>query len=460
VQSLRSQPLTEYSGSDAVHARLCWVIHDELVLIPVFRFLFKLFLFLLPILLVGMPVFLLVSAVQPLPLVEASDSLKHEDVGRIKGMLKAHDPREMRHGERRVVMVNDRDLRLLFSAILPVAGQQRAAVELGDGSLAVQYSLQLPENTLGRYLNLSLRVVERDGGLQIHNMKFGDVAVPGWLLTPALLLADKGLKDRFEEYRGAMAALQEVRLREDAVSVVYQWDAQLAEKVQDLGRDYLIPEVDRERILTYYAEISRQSRLSTGKHSLADLLQPLFALAQQRSAQAGNSQAENRGLFLALGIAQRGSAVESILGAGNDIPERPSSQFSLTLGRRGDLASHFALSAAITAASSAALADAVGVFKEMDDSRGGSGFSFADLLADRSGVTLAEESMGPRAAEIQAVLAAGGGEAVFMPDISRLPEGLQAMQFKERFEDLDSSLYAELIAEIERRIAACAVYQH
>ena len=41
------------------------------------------------------------------------------------------------------------------------------------------------------------------------------------------------------------------------------------------------------------------------------------------------------------------------------------------------------LSAAIAAAGGGVLADTIGVFKELDDSRGGSGFSFIDLLADR-----------------------------------------------------------------------------
>jgi hypothetical protein len=46
-----------------------------------------------------------------------------------------------------------------------------------------------------------------------------------------------------------------------------------------------------------------------------------------------------------------------------------------------------------------------------------------------------------------------------MPSISNLPEGLQEMAFKSRFEDLDSATYAAVKAEMERRIAACAIYR-
>ena len=90
---------------------------------------------------------------------------------------------------------------------------------------------------------------------------------------------------------------------------------------------------------------------------------------------------------------------------------------------------------------------------------GGSGFSFADLLADRAGVALADAAMGPAAASIQERMRNSAGESVYMPGLSRLPEGLMELEFKASYDDLDSATYALVNSEIERRIVNCPLYR-
>jgi hypothetical protein len=99
------------------------------------------------------------------------------------------------------------------------------------------------------------------------------------------------------------------------------------------------------------------------------------------------------------------------------------------------------------------------VFKEVDDSRGGSGFSFADLLADRAGVSLAEVALGAKAAELQQYISNRAQEADYMPGYTDLPEGLMELEFKSRYEDLDSAAYALVNREIERRLDSCSIYR-
>jgi uncharacterized protein YfiM (DUF2279 family) len=131
-----------------------------------------------------------------------------------------------------------------------------------------------------------------------------------------------------------------------------------------------------------------------------------------------------------------------------------------TLHDRHDLAQHFAVSAAIAAAGNPVLADAIGVFKELDDSRGGSGFSFADLLADRAGVELAAAAAGADALRIQGLMAAESlREADFMPPIDQLPEGLQELEFRQRYRNLDDPRYARLKGEIDTHIARLPLHQ-
>ena len=46
-----------------------------------------------------------------------------------------------------------------------------------------------------------------------------------------------------------------------------------------------------------------------------------------------------------------------------------------------------------------------------------------------------------------------------MPAFDHLPEGLMALEFKARYEDLDSATYALINKEIEYRIRSCTIHQ-
>ena len=118
------------------------------------------------------------------------------------------------------------------------------------------------------------------------------------------------------------------------------------------------------------------------------------------------------------------------------------------------------MSAAIAAAGGSVLADAIGAYKELDDSRGGSGFSFADLLADRAGVEFAVAATGPSAESVQRAMAQGTPqESLFMPRLDDMPEGLMEMAFRQRYSDLDDARYAHVKREIETRIAVLPLYR-
>ncbi len=413
---------------------------------------------LLLLLAVGVPAFLLVAALQSQPLVTEVGSMRHGDVGRIKDLLKQHDPRQLRDGETRRLSVTGRDLNLALNSVLPYPQRQALRVHLFDARADIQYTLALPGG-LGKYLNISATLREDGRRLALEQLRFGSTPVPQWLVAPVTVAADSYLRRHSDEYRDGMAALKEIRVEPQSLHIVYQWQSGLAERLQSTGRDLLLPEQDRRRILAYYAEIARQSRTLGRAAPLDRLLQPLFELAQRRSADSSDAARENRALLLALGVALSGNSIEHLTGRpdGGELPAPPS--LDLVLRGRGDLAKHFGISAAITAAGGGALADTVGVFKEVDDSRGGSGFSFADLLADRAGVSLAELALGRDAAALQEFMGDHLQEASYMPGFTNLPEGLMELEFKARYEDLDSATYALVQREIERRIGGCALYR-
>ena len=182
------------------------------------------------------------------------------------------------------------------------------------------------------------------------------------------------LRSRSTEYREAMLSLKAVRAQPQLLGVVYTWHPELADRIQSSGRDFLLAPEDRQRISAYYTEIARQADILTRRRvSLSLLLRPLFELALQRSYSGSNAAEENRALLLALGVAVSGSSIELLVGKAGIASAQYAKPIELILRGRDDLAKHFTISAAISAAAGSGLANTIGVFKELDDSRGGSG---------------------------------------------------------------------------------------
>jgi hypothetical protein len=102
------------------------------------------------------------------------------------------------------------------------------------------------------------------------------------------------------------------------------------------------------------------------------------------------------------------------------------------------------------------------VLRELDDAQdGGSGFSFTDLGADRSGVRLAERATADQASarKVQQLLADPAlQESVFMADFRDLPEFMPAAEFDARFGTVGSPAYLALLEEIENRISRLPLF--
>jgi hypothetical protein len=117
------------------------------------------------------------------------------------------------------------------------------------------------------------------------------------------------------------------------------------------------------------------------------------------------------------------------------------------------------ISAALSANTGGPFADAVGIYKEVADARGGSGFSFNDIAADRAGSRLGELAEGRDSARrLQARLSVPLTERVLMPDTRDLPEFMPEAEFMRRFGGVGAPAYARMMADIDARIAALPLY--
>jgi hypothetical protein len=130
---------------------------------------------------------------------------------------------------------------------------------------------------------------------------------------------------------------------------------------------------------------------------------------------------------------------------------------SPTLHGRHDLAQHFSVSAALTAALGAQAAESAGLLKEMLDARGGSGFSFADLSADFAGIAFARRLLDKpsRLAEVEKRFRIG--DYAISP--RGLPEGLNAEQFEKQYGSIKDNRFLRLQADIRKRIDGLPGYR-
>lgn len=117
---------------------------------------------------------------------------------------------------------------------------------------------------------------------------------------------------------------------------------------------------------------------------------------------------------------------------------------------RADTTKHFFVSAALTAASTSAEAEAWGLAKEAIDAMGKSGYSFADLAANRAGIRFAERVLAGAAPT--AWLAERFSVNDFTPDLAGLPEGLSASEVVDRYGGVGDPRFEALRKEIDARI--------
>jgi len=413
------------------------------------------------------PLIFLIFGIQSAPMVSSGKKLTFEDVARVKQLMRENDPRRLRSGDIRSVVVTERDLNLFLDYALSQApGQQKlnAQVALLENSAEMKFTYFMPENPFGRYLNIAAVVHPEADQIEIQKLKIGALKIPGWLINTVAKLAHHFLL-LFKEYKSVVDvvhSIKNIQISDSQVSVVYQWQPEALRKLRAQGQDFLLPDNEKERLTAYNQRLATVSGSMNGQTvSLARFFQPLFQYAIERTNSLGQPEAENRALILTLAAYSVGRNINRFIGSQATNQNFPKGRVKLTLMGRDDLAKHFLVSAAISVSGGSGLANLAGIFKEMDDSRGGSGFSFADLAADRAGVRFAELAMtSPQnARSLQQQMSDSIVEMDFMPKIDNLPEGIQELEFKHTYKDLDSASYRMVESEIERRITLCRIFQ-
>ena len=393
-------------------------------------------------------------AVEDAPAVADTTALSPDTANRALKQIARQDPRRKPAGTPARLVLRDDELDALVHQAARHLHGTRASTRLSDDVLELSLSQPLP---FGRWLNVDLQV-GRDGDDRpaLRQLTLGRLPLPAplarWLLLEVAVRAAPVL-DIDIDPRRLTEVVQSFHVTPHELTVGYVWQPGLWQE----GARVLLPAGEAERLSAYHdalLQIVADMRQRQDK-DLTHALQPLFAAVIERSRDH-DAIAEQRSALLTLALFVDGRSAADLLPDARSWPRLPA--HTLTVRGRDDLAQHLLSSAVLALFAGTRWSDALGLSKEIADSRGGSGFSFVDLLADRTGTRLGEQIAAGRG-DIARRLAAGLPAEALLPDIDGLSEFMPEAEFRRRFGGVGAPAYQAVIRDIEARIGALPLYQ-
>lgn len=364
------------------------------------------------------------------------------DLEKGKAVIDGLGLRRIRDGESRRLLIGQEDLDRGVNYLAARLAQGSASARIARDQLVLRASL--PLRALPRHLNLELALAPGGNMLAPVHVRIGALRLPA-ALAGKLLAFVLARSPYSEEFAAARTMLDGARLTDAGLELRFTWRGEAVEKAVAGAAGGGVD----DRTLQAYRDRLAQAR--SGDFGL--LLGEAFALAKRRG---GAPVVENRAALAALAETALGSRLLSRRGVVN-----PKRRTGIRLAGREDFAQHFALSAFIAASGGAEVSDLAGLYKELKDSRGGSGFSFTDLAADRAGTRLGElATRSPaQARKLQQRLAGGVDASAYFPGIRDLPEFMNEAEFQRRFGGVGAPAYERMLAEIDGRIGRLSLYR-
>ncbi|MDO9422644.1 MAG: hypothetical protein Q7T40_00425 [Methylobacter sp.] len=418
------------------------------------RILFRILFYCISALLI-LCVMLVLFGVGNKPELEVGWSPTRDDLVRAKKIL--YEGSKTKPDEIGIIELTEADLNLAGNYLLNRYSKSAVDLDLKNDELRFVVTMTLPKNSLGQYLNISFR---------LGNVKGNDLPVitkfkAGKLLLPAKLAAfviDTIIQHSSlnEYFILATRPLKAITIDAEKFSITYYPNKNTL--IQ--ARNFLTHTGDNSTLNIYQQKLAD----IVAKHdpewrlSLAELLRPLFELAYQRSTME-TAIDENRAVISTINDYVNKHEAKKLL---SSIEAKPvtGKQYAAFLYKRIDLAQHFIGSAALTALVNKQAAQIAGEEKELSDAHSGSGFSFIDLAADKAGIRFGEmaTSSPENARKMQKAMSGIKDYSDFMPDPRDLPEHMDEVEFKQRFESVNSPIYLEILKQIDVRISEMPIY--
>jgi len=407
------------------------------------------------------PVALVFLSSEPTPRVAELRPATPQDARRAKRMvLSFRKLTETETGDR-AIQVSEADLNgaLIFaSRAIP---SLRARAEVLPYGVVIDGSFRLPT---GKWANATAEFAPAEEGIALSYLQIGEVALPAGPVIPAAeLLMNLVLGDGLGTI--AVNGVRNTRIAGKTVTaevVLTRADRKaLASRTKDRVRA-ASGFSTAEDLRDYWLAMQRAAE--SGKLDPNGTFAQFLHFAVDRAAMRATAETaryEMQTALFATAIQCGHHKLQFLIGevVPPDLVRTPSACSQATLAGRRDLRAHFALSAGLQIASDAGFAFAVGEYKELlDASRGGSGFSFDDIAADRAGIEFAIFLTESNPADWPAIAANLAQEQDMFPRIDDLPSLMPQAEFEDRFGGVDTPAYRQMLAKIDARITDLPVF--
>jgi len=373
-----------------------------------------------------------------------------------------------------VLSVSQDELNGITALVHRAFPKSKININIYRSVIITELSVQLPLPNVIKYLNITATVLPSNFGLVLGEVEIGDLTLSGrWLINFAKWTVNTFLKDNLGD--NVFNTIQWLMLSENKVLVSVQLPEGLQKDKKNeksalaLIRDQLALFGDVEHVQFYYHSLLQYAEKADIEGSFANYIGYMFKLANEQSLRGVEISAvtENYTALMALSLYFGSNRFEFLIGDVTNLTPKQLKRRRLlraktTLANRTDLQKHFIYSVALQLFGSSDASDAIGEIKEfLDSNKGGSGFSFADLLADRAGTRLAKLATQSErnAIRVQHLLAGITREADIMPLIIGLPEGITAHSFEQEYRNVNSPKYQEMMDIIDDRLSVVDVYQ-
>ncbi|MGY5451265.1 hypothetical protein ACVFI8_10040 [Agarivorans sp. MS3-6] len=363
------------------------------------------------------------------------------------------------------VQLNQQQMQGLLALASTALKGLNAEAEYQSQQLLISASLALPNSVFSAYINSQITVLSSADGLRLGDWQLGGLRLPG---SFAQSLATGALAHLFPELKVAelLASVVSVKVNPQQLDVTLQPMANLGLRVASVYKNisqWQNPSSHHLPVDVYYQKLSTLKRQYGQRQaiSLYDYLYPLSFDAAIRGKQ-GEVLAEQQALVWAMAIFFSQGAFQQLMVQRFDQPIiLEAAPTNVTLAGRRDLLLHFVYSAGLSLAAERGFSASIGEFKELFDSlEGGSGFSFADLAADRTGIMFAETARNAdKAQQFLSVMRHAHSEEAFFPRIDDLTEGISEQQFSQVYGSTSSELYQQKVFFIDQRIAHLAAFK-
>ena len=387
--------------------------------------------------------------------------LNHSDIIKLKKDLSNSNP--FKHQRQGLKNVSIDEKAVNQGARIFLSNYENIPVDIqfykGRADIFTSPSIQLP--TLNLFFNTRLSILFENNELAPSNVLVGYLPIPDFI-TKVLYSSSKSFfSEKYPNYTKLLSNLEKVSFFEKKVSIHYRWDHRFAREAQKFSKNMLLSKEEQKLIAIYYQQLSKIPRFYLQKpSSVHSIIRPLFAHAKHRVSLGHDPVLENKAVLLTLGIFSSGIRINRLIKGENNKYLRHQHYGQLNLSGRSDLMRHFLISAALTVSTNKVLTDTIGTSKEINDAVGGSGFSFADLLADRAGVAFANYATNSDTASLfqEKVTSEEFSASDFMPLHQDLPESITASQFNQIYGDTKNDKYLLMEKEIKQRINALSIY--